>query len=60
MTYKKRKEKRIILDVNPGFHTAVKVRAGIRNITMKDYIIMCIGMFFEHYERIPVEDKDQK
>lgn len=52
-------KKTIIFNVEPRFHRAIKIRAGKRNMTMKQYILMGINMFLQHDEKyLPLGEKD--
>lgn len=53
------KDKRIIFDVDPKLHSEIKIRAALRNMSIKDYMITALGTFIHHYEKIPVEPKEK-
>jgi hypothetical protein len=50
--------KRIILDVEPKFHNEIKVRAALRNISIKDYVETALNVFIQQYEKIPITTKE--
>jgi hypothetical protein len=52
-------KKKIIFNVYPEFHREVKVRAGIRNMTIKEYVMRALTeTLIQERKYLPLKDKE--